>query len=178
MKYVALLRGINVGGNSLIKMSELKFAFEQSGCMNVLTYINSGNVIFESDKKGEKLTEILEKDLPKTFDMNLRLVILSEKEMEEVIANIPDEWKKEIDLRKYVAFVKDPVQPNEAIKEFDIKEGIDSVKEGKHVIYMSTKLEGITKSKFSKLAGKKIYKDITIRNFNTVEKITGIIQKN
>lgn len=51
MKYVAFLRGINVGGNSIVKMLELKEAFIKSGFINVLTYINSGNVIFESDEK-------------------------------------------------------------------------------------------------------------------------------
>ena len=49
MKYVALLRGINAGKNRRIDMKELKLIFESIGCENVSTYINSGNVIFESN---------------------------------------------------------------------------------------------------------------------------------
>jgi len=177
MKYIALLRGINVGGNSLIKMVELKLAFEKSGYTNVVTYINSGNVIFESDEKDlEKITKKLEKNLSEEFSMPLRVVVRSQKELQEVAEDIPVEWKKE-DVRKYVAFVKEPIQSDEAIKEFELKEGVDSVKQGNHVIYMTTKLEGLTKTRFTKLAGKKIYKDITIRNFNTVEKILGIMER-
>ena len=50
MKYVALLRGINVGGNNRVPMAELKLCFEKMGFNNVVTYINSGNVIFESNQ--------------------------------------------------------------------------------------------------------------------------------
>ncbi len=174
MKYVALLRGINVGGNMMIKMVELKKAFEFCGFTNVITYINSGNVIFGSEKSGKIIRTILEAELSKTFHSNLRLVIRSEKELKRVLEDIPSEWKDN-DLRKYVAFIREPVTPKDVRKEVETNEGIDFVKEGKQVLYMSTKLSGITKSKFTKLAGKKVYQDITIRNYNTVQKIMGMM---
>lgn len=176
MKYVAFLRGINVGGNSLIKMAELKIAFEKSRCTNVITYINSGNVIFESDKQDVQLVKLLEKDLSQEFGMNLTVVVRSQKEMEEVIADAPKEWEKD-DVRKYVSFIRDHVQMNEVVKEVDVREGVDSLKVGKHVLYMTTKMEGLTKSGFTKLVGKKIYKEMTMRNCNTVEKIMGIMER-
>jgi uncharacterized protein (DUF1697 family) len=195
MKYIALLRGINVGGNTLIKMVELKAAFEKCGYTCVSTYINSGNVIFESSEKDiNKIILHLEKELSKTFSYNLRLVVRSLKELQGVVADVPKDWIKKNDLRMYVAFIKEPVKAEDIAKEFEIKEGVDSIQVGEHVIYMSTKMEGLTKSRFSKLAGKNFYKrslqgthykkiiyepyqDMTIRNFNTVGKILGIMEK-
>ncbi len=175
-KYVALLRGINVGGNNIIKMAELKIAFEKNSFTNVKTYINSGNVIFESAEKDiAKITQNIEKDIAKTFKQNLQVVVISQKQLETVISEIPTEWKKGHDLRCYIAFIKEPFTPADFIKEVKLKENVDSVKTGKKVVYMSTKLEGLTKSGFTKLAGTKIYKNITIRNLNTSQKLLALM---
>lgn len=176
-KYVALLRGINVGGNSIVKMSELKAAFEKNGFINVATYINSGNVIFESEETNtEKLTFQIEKMLLTNFKMNLRVVIRSQEQLKTVVSNVSDAWKNAKDFRCYIAFVKEPTTPNEVIQEIQLKAGVDFVKAGKHVVYMATKMEGLTKSGFTKLVGKKIYKEITMRNFNTTKKLLELME--
>lgn len=176
MRYIALLRGINVGGNSLIKMIELKSAFEKSGYTNVVTYINSGNVIFESEEKDlVKITEKLEKNLSKEFAMPLRVIVRSQKELEAIVSNVPDNWKNGSDVRKYVSFILTSANAKDIAKFIDLREGVDELKVGKEVLYMTTKMEGLTKSGFTKMIGKKFYKDMTMRNFNTVEKILGIM---
>lgn len=176
MKYVALLRGINVGGNNKVSMATLKEEFEACGLTNVLTYINSGNVIFETGKKHEELIELLEKRLTARFGFSLRLVIRSQKELGEIVKSAPSEWKKQNDLRQYVAFIKEPMKAKDIASEVDVREGIDELKVGSYVLYMSTKMSGLTKSAFNKLASKKVYKDMTIRNFNTVQKILGLMK--
>jgi len=178
MKYVALLRGINVGGNSMIKMAALKAAFESEGFRNVVTYINSGNVVFESEQKNpEGIRDTLEKSLSKTFEFTLRIVIRSYPEIKKVVSNVPDKWNSSKDLRCYIAFVREPANAQEIAKHIDTKEGIDWLDLGDHIVYMTTKLSGLTKSSFSKLAGKPIYQDITIRNFNTTKKILELMEK-
>lgn len=178
MKYVALLRGINVGGNNIIRMVELKKAFEECGYSNVTTYINSGNVIFESEEKNTiKITEKLEKALSQTFNYKARLVIRSHEDLKQVVSDVPSSWKKKNDLRCYIAFVKEPVTVEVVMRDIELREDVDSIDLGKHVIYMSTKLSGLTKSKFNKLAAKKIYQDITIRNFNTTQKLLALMEK-
>lgn len=175
MKYVALLRGINVGGNSIIKMSELKEAYEKAGMNNVKTYINSGNVIFESDEKNpSKLAKNLEIAVSQTFKIDSRTVVVSLPQLKKIKDDVPPEWKRGADLRCYVAFVVDPTTPDDVMdvmKEIKIREGIDSVKKGPGVVYMSTRLSGITKTRFTKLAGTKVYKFITIRNYTTAQKL-------
>lgn len=179
MKYVALLRGINVGGNSLIKMDALKAAFEKTGHTNVRTLIASGNVIFDSDEKNqEKLAKTLEEAVMKTFNVSSRVLVLSEKEMKTVLAEIPASWKKVNDLRMYVCFIFPTMKPKDAAHEVPVKDGIDVVDVGKNVLYLSTKMQGITKSGLSKMVGTKMYKEMTMRNFNTTKRIVEMMEKN
>ena len=178
MKYLALLRGINVGGNSLIKMADLKVALLENGFLNVKTFIQSGNVLFESDEKDtEKLAAKMEEVIVKIFYITSRVVIRSESQLTKVLDNIPDEWKKENDLRCYLAFVKEPATAQQVAEQITLKEGIDSLKIGDGVVYMTTLLAGITNSSFSKLASKKIYKEITIRNYTTMHKIATLMKE-
>ncbi|MCX6732130.1 MAG: DUF1697 domain-containing protein [Candidatus Roizmanbacteria bacterium] len=174
--YIAFLRGINVGGNNIIKMTLLKETFERCGYKNVSTYIQSGNVIFESEEKNtQKITNDLENELSKTFAYKAKLVILSHGELMSVLTNTPKEWKTSKDFRCYVAFTKEPVTPDEVIKEVKLKEGIDFIKSGTNVVYMSTLLSGLTKSGFTRLIGTKVYQYITIRNYNTIQKILSLM---
>jgi uncharacterized protein (DUF1697 family) len=178
MKYVALLRAINVGGNGIVKMAELKVAVEKSGFQNVSTYINSGNVLFESEEKDtDKITAILEKDLEETFHFSIPCVVLSYPELKKVLSEVPEAWKKTDDMRCYIAFLRKPLTPAEAIKEIEAKEGIDFITAGPKVVYMATLLSGLTKSNISKVIQKKIYKFMTMRNYNTSKKVLGLMEK-
>ena len=177
MKYVALLRGINVGGNSKIAMSDLKTIFSEMGFSKVATYINSGNVIFETDDtNGEILARSIETAILKKINLPIKIVIFSEEQLEKVIEGIPESWKKKEDMRCYVSFIISPTTVDMAFDEVDIKEGIDFLDKGPGVLYMGTTLSGLTKSSFTKLIGKKIYKEMTMRNLNTVRKILSLME--
>jgi uncharacterized protein (DUF1697 family) len=170
MKYIALLRGVNVGGKSSISMSAIKTAFEHEEFKNVSTYINSGNVFFESEEKDvKKLTHTIEAIFETQF-FPIDTVIFSVEEIKKVVKNIPKSWKED-DVRKYVAFVIPPTKPAEIIPVIKLREDVDFIDSGEYVIYMTTKMSGLTKSGFSKFASHPLYKKVTIRNFNTVQKI-------
>ena len=90
MIYIALLRGINVGGKSIIKMSALKDCFEQAGMTNVATYIQSGNVTFETGKRPvSSVTTRVERALAKAFGQPLSVVVQSAAQFERVVADVP-----------------------------------------------------------------------------------------
>lgn len=178
MKYVALLRGINVGGNSLIKMANLVLAMEKAGFQKVSTFIASGNVLFESATNDQqKIAKIIEGTILKTFHITSRVVVLSQKEMQEVVNDSPAVWKDGTDVRKYVAFVIPPMTASAAAKEVPVKPGVDTIHVGGKVLYMSTSMSGLTKSGFTKMIGKKIYRDMTMRNYNTTQKILALMEK-
>lgn len=176
MKYVALLRGINVGGNNIIKMESLKHVFENEGFTHVTTFIQSGNVIFQSGSQDkDELTAHIESMLSKVFHYTSKVVLRSEKELHKILFHVPDIWKNEDDLRCYILYVKEPLTADEVEREIELKEGIDFLSIGDGVVYLSTKMEGLTKSKFSKFIGKKVYKDVTMRNYKTSRMILEIM---
>ncbi|BBH20473.1 hypothetical protein Back11_18180 [Paenibacillus baekrokdamisoli] len=87
--YIALLRGINVGGKKKIKMSELKTALQTMGLARVQTYIQSGNVLFESDEGPASLRSRIEQEILSVFDMSVTVILRSAEEFEAIIANDP-----------------------------------------------------------------------------------------
>lgn len=145
MKYLGLLRGVNVGGKAIMKMTDLKEEIECAGFSNVRTYIQSGNVIFESDEKDtEKIVAKLENSVSKKFGINSRIIVKTYEQIKRIVSEVPNEWKKQNDLRCYIAFVREPVTVQDVLSAAELKEGIDSVKAGEGVVYMSTLLSGLS----------------------------------
>jgi uncharacterized protein (DUF1697 family) len=178
MKYVALLRGINVGGRNIIKMAALKGCLEQHGLRNVATLIQSGNVIFECDERSAgKLTTRIEGALSKMFDYDSRVVLRSRAQLQAVVAGVPREWKTRTDLRCNVAFLREPVTARHAIAHVEVQPQVDSVQQGKGVLYLSTLMSGLKKSRFTKVIGKSVYQHMTIRNYHTCQKLLALMER-
>jgi uncharacterized protein (DUF1697 family) len=93
MKYVAFLRAINVGGHAIIKMTDLKQMFESAGLQNVQTYIQSGNVIFESEQKEDSLSKQLEQRLEKAAEYKIHLFVRTMREVRSIAERPPFEAK-------------------------------------------------------------------------------------
>lgn len=122
MKYIVLLRGINVGGKNKIKMSELKNMFESINYKNVKTYIQSGNVSFEYDSiKIINLSNQIEKKISEIFDFSVKTVIRTEEELKKIVNNNPFVNEPNIELNKlHVTFMADIPDPN-LVSILDIK---------------------------------------------------------
>src|SRR5262245_56665278 len=115
--YLALLRGINVGGNNIIKMADLKAHCEVTGCSDVRTYIQSGNVIFSSSESKAGLTKKLESALSKKFGSESRIVLITQKELEDTVKKAPKGFGEKPDQYRYdVLFVKEPLTSQEAME--------------------------------------------------------------
>ncbi|HEY2494602.1 MAG TPA: DUF1697 domain-containing protein [Paenibacillus sp.] len=87
--YIALLRGINVGGKNRIKMTELKSTFEAMGLSRVQTYIQSGNVLFEASEEEEPLRKRIEHEIEEVFGFSVSVIIRTAKELTTIAANCP-----------------------------------------------------------------------------------------
>ncbi len=113
MKYVALLRGINVGGKNKIKMEILREMFETEGFKDVKSYINSGNVIFETRKTDDKkLAAKIEKAIEKEFGLQIKTIVRAISEIEEIVKNNPFDGQFENDKDLHVFFL-DEEMPDE-----------------------------------------------------------------
>lgn len=87
--YIALLRGINVGGKNIIKMAELKQVFESIGLYEVNTYIQSGNVLFKSGEAEEFLCDKIEREIEVAFGIPVKVILRTSTELEQIILNCP-----------------------------------------------------------------------------------------
>jgi uncharacterized protein (DUF1697 family) len=137
--HVALLRGINVGGNNIIKMTDLKACFESMKLENVRTYIQSGNVLFSSSEESqEQLAETIEKKLEKQFKIPLRVVLVSEKALRKAIEKAPKGFGKHPEKYRYdVIFLRASMTAKEAMQSITTKEGVDEATAGNDVLYFS-----------------------------------------
>jgi uncharacterized protein (DUF1697 family) len=173
IKYVALLRGINVGGNTIIKMDELRKIFEKLGFSDVKTYIQTGNVIFsDTEKDKSKLAEKIEGKLFEVIKSKISIAILTLFEMNETVLKKPENFGENDEEYKYdVVFLIDPLKASDAVKEFNPRPGVDKIYAGKNVLYHSILKKERTKSHITKIIESKIYSKISIRNWNTTKKL-------
>lgn len=122
-KYISILRGINVGGSRKILMADLKKMYEKLGFSKVETYIQSGNVIFESAQNGptSDLEQNIQRAIAETFGFDVPVIIRSSEEVTESIANNPFWKEKDVDIdRLHLTCLKEVPSPElvEKIKEF------------------------------------------------------------
>src|SRR5262245_27747152 len=112
--YVALLRGINVGGNSVVSMKDLKACFEALGLEDVRTYINSGNIIFRDSRKSvATLARLIESGIKAHRKMDIRVVVKSQADIAAICKKIPPEWVTDKLMRTDVMFLWDEVDTPE-----------------------------------------------------------------
>lgn len=176
--FVALLRGINVGGKNLIKMADLQACFEGLGLRSVRTYIQSGNVIFGTEKADKAvLTRLLEGGISKTFHYAASLVLRSMEEMQAIVAQAPPGFGSEPENFRYdVIFLKEPLTSEEAMQNVSIKEGVDQAFAGDGVLYFSRLNSRATQSHLSRIVGLPVYQSMTIRNWNTTTRLLDMME--
>ena len=177
-KYVALLRGINVGGKNLIKMTDLKACFQALGLEDVSTYIQSGNVLFSADRSEQaRLTIQIEEALSKTFNYKSRVVLRSHKQMKEIVARAPKSFGNDPATYRYdVIFLKAPLTAVEAMKSVTAKEGVDQAFAGQGVLYFSRLISKASQSHLTRIIGMAVYQDMTIRNWNTTTRLLSLME--
>jgi uncharacterized protein (DUF1697 family) len=178
-QYLALLRGINVGGNNIIKMADLKACFESMGLSDVLTYIQSGNVLFKSAEKDKaKLTKIIEAGLSERFRYEARLVVITHRQLKQTVEEAPRGFGKVPDKFRYdVIFLKEPLTSKEAMKSVSAREGVDNAYTGKDVLYFSRLISRAAQSHLTRIIGLPVYQSMTIRNWNTTTKLLSLMEK-
>ena len=182
MNYIALLRGINVGGKNIIKMAQLKAIFEDIGFQNVKTYIQSGNVLFSSDKSESVLINKIEEKIYTNVSFKVSVILRSEEEFNNLIENCPFSEKEILEAQGntssevlYVAFLKqEPLEEN--IDKFSVYEtGEDKYKIIGRDVYLLFH-DSIRNSKLGNNLGK-LDNSATTRNWKTINKISDLVNR-
>lgn len=167
MQYIALLRGINVGGNHKVEMKKLRELFESLGYTNIQTYINSGNIIFESSKRAALLYQTIPLELQKYFGFDIPTLLKTSTEIKDIAQAIPKSWQNNAEQKTDIAYLFKEIDYPEIVTDLPIK------KEFMEIIYTPGALiwhvsrKNYNKSHLNKIISNRIYKDMTVRNVNT-----------
>ena len=178
MIYVALLRGVNVGGKNKIDMKALKETFIRVGMQSVLTYINSGNIIFiDGRHRKTEITEILENAIYEDFRLKIKVLILNMDDFEAMMSILPESWSNDSNMKGDVLFLWDEIDRDKACTQLVIKPDIDKVLLFPGGILWAVDRENVSRSGAMKLVGTDLYRKMTIRNVNTSRKIYEIMKE-
>jgi uncharacterized protein (DUF1697 family) len=176
--YVALLRGINVGGNNMISMKSLKGSFEELGFTGVATYINSGNILFKSKQAdARKLETRIEKMLVAEYKLGCKVVIRSAEEMASLVEKLPKDWTGDKDWRYNVIFLRHTIDSKDIVKALNTKAEIEQVTYVPGTLLWSAHVNDLTRTAMAKLASHKLFQEMTVRNLNTTRKLHELMQK-
>ena len=173
MRYIALLRGINVGGNNKVPMADLRACFEAAGYVDVKTYINSGNVIFTSDETDlVKLVKKCEEYIEKQFGFPVRVSVVSSEQLRQALEHAPSWWDKDPVSKHNAIFVIAPATAEKVMEAVgEPKAEYEQVASYGSVIFWSAPISTFGRSRWAKIVGTTAYRDITIRNANTTKKL-------
>lgn len=177
MKYVALLRGINVGGDRKVDMNRLRTTFERVGLDEVRTYINSGNVIFSArPADAPNLKRALERAIKVDFGFAVKVLLRDANEMAALLEELPDDWANDDAAKCDVIFLGEDVDSPEVLEQLVIKPDIDDVRYVPGAVLWRVERPNVTRSGLMRLVGTDLYAQTTVRNCNTVRKLAELMQ--
>ncbi|MHB8130161.1 MAG: DUF1697 domain-containing protein [Mobilitalea sp.] len=174
--YIALLRGINVGGKNIIKMANLKRSLESVGFNQVQTYIQSGNILFLSNEDEEVIKNRIEQKIKEDFDLSIPVILRTSTELEWIINNCPFSFDKitEVESKSeveclYVSLLsKPPTQDKiEKLSTYSNENDLFLI-EGREVFLLFS--NGVRNSKLANNL-QKLDVTSTVRNWKTINKL-------
>lgn len=167
MNYVALLRGINVGKTKRVDMKTLKHLFENIGCVNVSTYINSGNVFFETNNNLAKVRQDIEHALMNESGEEIKVLIKTKEEIIQIANSIPADWVNDTEQRTDVAYLFSEANRKEIINELPVKLEYIELKYVDGALIWNIDRKNLNKSQINRIISHAIYQQMTVRNANT-----------
>jgi uncharacterized protein (DUF1697 family) len=172
MTHVALLRGINVGGNNRIDMKVLRAVFEAAGMTSVRTYINSGNVIFETDLQADAaIALLLEEAVERRFGFRVPVLVRNVDEIRSMIAALPAHWANDDVTRCDVFFLWDEADSPDILARLDFDPQMEDVRYTPGAVIRLIDRKNVTRSRLLRIIGTPLFQQMTMRNCNTARKL-------
>jgi uncharacterized protein (DUF1697 family) len=173
--YIALLRGINVGGHNIIKMTDLKQLLGTMGLNNVQTYIQSGNIVFESDMESDELSQQIGQQIEDTFGFSVPVILRTSKEWGKMIDNCPYPIETLADGESVHLTLLSGIPSQEALTKLqNFQSGVDQYTIKDKDIYLFLR-QNFRDSKLP-LQLQKLGVSATIRNWKTTMKLAAMIK--
>ena len=172
-RFIAFLRGINVGGQKIIKMEDLSKIFSSSGFSNVKTYIQSGNVIFDSSEKDSPaLTQKIEKNLLTLLGYDVTILLRTTDEVEQIINLNPfKNIKPDDNTKMYVTFISEEPNKKPSLPLLSSKKDVEVFQiKNLNIFSLSHRINGSFGFP-NRFIEKELGVSATTRNWTTVSKI-------
>ncbi len=172
MTYVALLRGVNVGGKNKVEMNRLRQAFESLGLAHVKTYIASGNVVFVTDEADNAaLANRIEAALEQAFGFPINVLLRDLHNIGQLLKILPIDWTDETRIRCYALFLWSTFDSPSVLEQLPLKPDVDEVLYSPGAVLWRIERAKVTKSRMTQIVGTPLYKQMTIRSLGTVRKL-------
>ena len=178
-RFLALLRGINVGGKNIVPKDALRQCFEDLGHRSVRTYIQSGNILFRSSENDVvALTGELEDALSVRFSYDARAVVLSRGTFRTAVDSAPDDWGRDDARMHHALFTLAGAAPDRILSKLrPPNPDWETVTAGPGVIYWSVSRAHPTRATWVKLPASREYRQVTARNHNTVFRLRELFEE-
>jgi uncharacterized protein (DUF1697 family) len=171
MIYVALLRGINVGGKAKVEMIRLKNCFEVLGCKNVSTYINSGNVIFKDEREEEELVTLIESAIEESFGVRVPVLLRNFEQVRALYGAIPVDWTNDKLQKTDILFLWRVIDDKDILGKVIITPGLENVLYVEGALVWNVARKDAARGGAIKLIKTEFYRNMTVRNVNTVRRL-------
>lgn len=177
MRYVALLRGVNVGGANKVSMADLKDVFESAGMTAVKTYINSGNVIFSTDMVDRaQLMGLLVQAAQRQARLDIDLQLRDADDLGAIVAAMHAEWKNDDTMKCDVVFLQADVDRVGILEELGPRPGVEDAVYVPGAVIWRVDRKDAKRGRLTRIVGTPLYSRVTVRNCNTTRKLLELLQ--
>ena len=179
MRYVVLLRGVNVGGGKRVPKVEFQQVLERLGFRDVTIYINSGNAVFTSDR-APKASEV-QAALEAHFGFAIPTLVLSGEKVKAIAAAIPPEWTNDSPKpdksgqKSDVLYLFDEMNAPNVLEKLGHKPEVETMLYVDGAVLANITRANQLKGSLQKLVGTKVYAQVTIRNITTAKKLAELV---
>lgn len=158
-----------------MEMPRLKAVFEKQGCQDVVTYINSGNVIFSDTRAADELEPLLEKAIAAEFGLAVPVVLRDQANIAKLCREIPEAWTNDSQLKTDVMFLWKEINGPDILQKVVIKPDIEKVIYIYGALVWNIGRQNVARGGGLKLIKTELYKQMTVRNINTVRKLNQLM---
>ncbi len=179
-KYVALLRGVNVGGNHRVPKAEFQAVLESMGFTDVIIYLNSGNAVFASDTLPTAAT--VQTALEQHFGFEIPTLVLSSEKIQTIANMIPAEWTNDAPnpdktgQKSDVLYLFDDLNAPDVLAKISHRPDIETMLYVDGAVLANVARANQTKYSLLKLVGTPLYRSMTVRNINTARKLAELVK--
>ena len=175
---ISMLRGVNVGGHNLVKMDALRRLYASLGLLSVQTYVQSGNVVFQTDERNlPRLANKIEDAIEKKFGFRPEVIVRTSSEMKNALAKNPFAKRRDVDpSRILINFLVEAPAATVRDAILKLKFGAEEIQFDGRDMYLYSP-EGFGKSKLWPAIGRALKNSGTGRNLNTVQKLVEMAEK-